>query len=63
MPQLLIPLKGVGGISRGEIMSTISVPHRILVVDDEAVVRELFVRLLEKEGYEVATAEMGLMGC
>jgi CheY-like chemotaxis protein len=44
-------------------MSTISVPHRILVVDDEAVVRELFVRLLEKEGYEVATAEMGLMGC
>ena len=40
-------------------MSTISVPHRILVVDDEAVVRELFVRLLQKEGYEVGTAENG----
>lgn len=40
-------------------MSTTSVPHRILVVDDEAVIRELFVRLLQKEGYEVATAENG----
>jgi CheY-like chemotaxis protein len=43
-------------------MSTISVPHRILVVDDEAGVRELFVRLLQKEGYEVATAEDGFDG-
>ena len=43
-------------------MSTISVPHRILVVDDEAVIRELFVRLLQKEGYEVATAENGFDG-
>ncbi len=40
-------------------MSTIPVPHRILVVDDEAPVRELFIRLLQKEGYEVATAENG----
>src|SRR5436305_10403158 len=40
-------------------MSTICVPHRILVVDDEAVIRELFSRLLKREGYEVATAEDG----
>ena len=43
-------------------MSTIPVPHRILVVDDEANVRELFVRLLQKEGYEVATTENGFDG-
>ncbi len=43
-------------------MSTASVPHRILIVDDEAVVRELFVRLLRKEGYEIATAENGFDG-
>ncbi len=40
-------------------MSTSPVRHRILVVDDEAVIRELFLRLLQKEGYEVATAEDG----
>ena len=40
-------------------MSTLSVPHRILVVDDEAVIRELFLRVLQKEGYEVTTAEDG----
>jgi CheY-like chemotaxis protein len=43
-------------------MPTISIPHRILVVDDEAVVRELFVRLLQKEGYEVTAAENGFDG-
>jgi CheY-like chemotaxis protein len=43
-------------------MSTTSVPHRILVVDDEEVVRELFVRLLQEEGYEVAAAENGFDG-
>jgi len=40
-------------------MSTTPEPHRILVVDDEKVIRELFVRLLQEEGYEVATAENG----
>ena len=38
------------------------VPHRILVVDDEAVIRELFVRLLHNQGYEVTTAENGFDG-
>jgi CheY-like chemotaxis protein len=40
-------------------MSTCSVQRRVLVVDDEATIRELFVRLLEEEGYEVATAQNG----
>ena len=40
-------------------MSTISVPRRILIADDEVVIRDLFVRLLQKEGYEVAAAENG----
>src|ERR1700693_3789888 len=40
-------------------MSTSPVRHRVLVVDDEEVIRELFTRLLQKEGYEVATAENG----
>jgi CheY-like chemotaxis protein len=43
-------------------MSAIPVPPRILVVDDEAAVRELFVRVLQEEGYEVATAENGFDG-
>ena len=33
--------------------------HRILVVDDEESVRVVFARLLQKVGYEVATAENG----
>jgi len=33
--------------------------HRILVVDDEESIRVVFARLLQKEGYEVATAENG----
>lgn len=32
---------------------------RILVVDDEEVIRQLFMRLLEKEGYQVVLAENG----
>jgi CheY-like chemotaxis protein len=32
---------------------------RILVVDDEECIRELFWQLLQREGYEVATAEDG----
>jgi CheY-like chemotaxis protein len=40
-------------------MFTSPVPRRILVVDDEEVIRQLFARLLQKEGYEVATAENG----
>ncbi len=33
--------------------------HRILVVDDEESIRDLFARLLQLEGYEVAVAENG----
>jgi CheY-like chemotaxis protein len=40
-------------------MSTAPVLHRILVVDDEESIREVFARLLQKQGYEVATAENG----
>jgi CheY-like chemotaxis protein len=40
-------------------MSTAPVLHRILVVDDEESIRKVFLRLLEKQGYEVATAENG----
>jgi CheY-like chemotaxis protein len=40
-------------------MSTSPVRHRILVVDDEQAVRDVFARMLQEEGYEVATAENG----
>jgi CheY-like chemotaxis protein len=33
--------------------------HRILVVDDEESIRVVFAQLLQREGYEVATAENG----
>ena len=33
--------------------------HRILVVDDEESIRLLFAQLLQRKGYEVATAENG----
>jgi CheY-like chemotaxis protein len=33
--------------------------HRILVVDDEESIRDVYSQLLEGEGYEVATAENG----
>jgi CheY-like chemotaxis protein len=36
-----------------------SIKHRILVVDDDESVRELFVLMLRKEGYEVSAAEDG----
>jgi CheY-like chemotaxis protein len=39
-------------------MST-PVKHRILVVDDDDSVRELFRRILQKEGYEVTAAKNG----
>ena len=38
------------------------VKHRILVVDDDESVREVFALLLLKEGYEVAAAENGFDG-
>jgi CheY-like chemotaxis protein len=40
-------------------MSKSPVLHRILVVDDEESIRQLFGRLLQKAGYEVASAENG----
>ena len=33
--------------------------HRILVVDDEETIRVVFAQLLQREGYEVTTAENG----
>jgi len=36
-----------------------SLKRRILVVDDEECIREVFQALLQQEGYEVATAENG----
>ena len=39
-------------------MST-PVKHRILVVDDDESVREVFALMLRREGYDVATAENG----
>jgi CheY-like chemotaxis protein len=35
---------------------------RILVVDDDAVIREVFTVMLQRSGFEVAIAEDGLMG-
>jgi DNA-binding response OmpR family regulator len=35
---------------------------RILIIDDEAMIRNLLVRILEREGYETATASGGKDG-
>jgi CheY-like chemotaxis protein len=40
-------------------MSHLSIPVRILVIDDDAMSRELFALLLEGEGYAVDTADSG----
>jgi DNA-binding response OmpR family regulator len=40
-------------------MMSLVVQPRVLVVDDEPMVREVLARYLEKEGFEVATAEDG----
>ena len=40
-------------------MSTFPVRHRVLVVDDEEAVRDVFTKMLQEEGYEVTTAENG----
>jgi CheY-like chemotaxis protein len=37
----------------------VRVKHRILVVDDDESIRELFRRILQKEGYEVTAANNG----
>ncbi|HEY7401824.1 MAG TPA: response regulator transcription factor [Actinomycetota bacterium] len=38
---------------------SLMVPPRVLVVDDEPMVREVLAKYLEKDGFEVATAEDG----
>lgn len=40
-------------------MSTPPALNRILVVDDEETIRDVFAKMLQAEGYEVATAENG----
>src|ERR1700736_3750403 len=40
-------------------MSTSPIPQRILVVDDEEAIRDVFAQMLQAEGYEVTTAENG----
>jgi CheY-like chemotaxis protein len=35
---------------------------RILIVDDEEIVRKEFARILQKHGYHVSTAETGFRG-
>lgn len=35
-------------------------PKKVLVVDDEAAIRTLFIQILEKEGFSVVTADNGL---
>jgi DNA-binding response OmpR family regulator len=40
-------------------MMSLMVPPRVLVVDDEPMVREVLAKYLEKDGFEVATAEDG----
>jgi CheY-like chemotaxis protein len=40
-------------------MSRCPVRHRVLVVDDEEAVRDVFTKMLQEEGYEVTTAENG----
>ena len=43
-------------------MPTSSFPYRILLVDDEALVRQIGTKLLESKGYEVLGAEDGFEG-
>ena len=40
-------------------MSTSPTRHRILVVDDEEAIRDVFAQMFQEEGYEVATAKNG----
>lgn len=40
-------------------MSVFPAKHRILVVDDEEAVRDMFEQMFREEGYEVTTAENG----
>ena len=39
-----------------------SAPSSILVIDDEAIIREVIARLLRREGYEVKTVSSGEEG-
>ncbi|WP_204150461.1 PAS domain-containing protein [Leptolyngbya sp. CCY15150] len=37
-------------------------PHRVLVVEDDQATRQMFQRILQKEGWQVTTAENGRLG-
>ncbi|HEY9815424.1 MAG TPA: PAS domain-containing protein [Candidatus Obscuribacterales bacterium] len=37
-------------------------PHRVLVVEDDPATRQMFQRILQKEGWQVTTAENGRLG-
>ncbi len=43
-------------------MSAMSAPSSILVIDDEAIIREVIARLLRRQGYEVKTVSSGEEG-
>ena len=47
------------GLRRGRRRIDMSPGEKILVVDDEAEIRNLIREILEDEGFEVATAENG----
>jgi CheY-like chemotaxis protein len=46
----------------GAMFTSLPEKHRVLVVDDDEGVREVFALLVRKEGYEVAAAESGFDG-
>ena len=51
-----------GQAARFETMPSAGEPARVLVIDDDRIVRELLLRFLEKEGFRVVTAVDGVEG-